>query len=122
MGDNAAIKFNDVITNVGNSYDPSTGTFTAPVVGVYAFSLSLEADNVHDSIVVMVEKIVGGTGSAIAYTSVQGAGSDHYDTSSIFVVTHLAVGDKVIARRAWGGNYLQNWLKNSFSGFLVTAD
>ena len=33
------VKFESVITNVGNGYKPELGTFVAPVSGVYSISL-----------------------------------------------------------------------------------
>ena len=33
-----SIVFDNALSNVGSAYDPSTGTFVAPVSGVYAFS------------------------------------------------------------------------------------
>ena len=34
------ITFDDIVTNIGNGMDPESGVFTAPVSGIYSFSLS----------------------------------------------------------------------------------
>lgn len=35
---NEILKFDDVVTNVGNYYEPSTGKFTCPLPGIYYFT------------------------------------------------------------------------------------
>ncbi|KAJ8259349.1 hypothetical protein COCON_G00183610 [Conger conger] len=35
---NEVLKFDDVVTNVGNYYEPSTGKFTCPLPGIYYFT------------------------------------------------------------------------------------
>ena len=41
------MKFDNVETNIGHGYDPSTGIFTAPEPGVYAFSVSFIKGNIN---------------------------------------------------------------------------
>ena len=38
-----AVVFRNVVTNVGNGYDARNGHFTAPIRGVYHFSVSIMA-------------------------------------------------------------------------------
>lgn len=40
-----AIKFNNVITNVGGGYNRSTGIFTAPITGYYEFIVTIMAQS-----------------------------------------------------------------------------
>ena len=41
--------FDAVISNQGNAYNSSTGTFTAPVTGTYIFNVHLRFDNLRDT-------------------------------------------------------------------------
>ena len=41
-GSSPSILFNQVLTNNGNYYNPSTGIFTAPVTGMYQFDISID--------------------------------------------------------------------------------
>lgn len=40
-----AVVFNNVMDNVGRMYNPELGRFTAPVHGVYSFTISVFVDN-----------------------------------------------------------------------------
>ena len=44
-----AVTFTKIVANIGNGMEPSSGVFTCPVSGIYAFSLSAET-NIDDSI------------------------------------------------------------------------
>jgi hypothetical protein len=40
-GSTTTVKFNQLIANVGNAYNPTTGLFTAPATGTYAFYVGI---------------------------------------------------------------------------------
>ncbi|XP_076079002.1 cerebellin-1-like [Mytilus galloprovincialis] len=44
-GKNDIAKFDNVILNRGNGYDPKTGKFTAPKSGLYQFSFTIMSNN-----------------------------------------------------------------------------
>ncbi|XP_071136759.1 heavy metal-binding protein HIP-like [Mytilus edulis] len=44
-GNNVIAKFDNVILNGGNGYDPKTGKFTAPKSGLYQFSFTIMSNN-----------------------------------------------------------------------------
>ncbi|KAF0036296.1 hypothetical protein F2P81_011608 [Scophthalmus maximus] len=93
------LKFDDVVTNVGNYYEPSTGKFTCPLPGIYFFTYHVRA-------------------SAIAQDADQ-----NYDYASNSVILHLDVGDEVCVQLDGGKVHGGNTNKYStFSGFLIYPD
>merc|ERR1711879_1027530 len=44
VSNNGIFKFNDVQVNIGDGYDQFTGYFTAPVNGMYYFSINISKD------------------------------------------------------------------------------
>lgn len=40
-------RFGNVVTNIGNCYNPITGRFRAPVDGVYQFNIAVAAQGRH---------------------------------------------------------------------------
>ncbi|XP_056149358.1 complement C1q-like protein 3 [Lampris incognitus] len=113
------LKFDDVVTNLGNHYDPSTGKFTCSIPGIYFFiyhvlmrggdGTSMWADLCKNNQV---------RASAIAQDADQ-----NYDYASNSVVLHLEPGDEIYIKldggKAHGGN---NNKYSTFSGFMVYAD
>ncbi|XP_061654154.1 complement C1q-like protein 3b [Phyllopteryx taeniolatus] len=113
------LKFDDVVTNLGNHYDPSTGKFTCSIPGIYYFTYhvlmrggdgtSMWADLCKNNQV---------RASAIAQDADQ-----NYDYASNSVVLHLEPGDEIYIKldggKAHGGN---NNKYSTFSGFMLYAD
>ncbi|KAM6948891.1 complement C1q-like protein 3b [Aplochiton taeniatus] len=113
------LKFDDVVTNVGNHFDPSTGKFTCSIPGIYFFvyhvlmrggdGTSMWADLCKNNQV---------RASAIAQDADQ-----NYDYASNSAVLHLEPGDEIYIKldggKAHGGN---NNKYSTFSGFMVYAD
>ncbi|XP_051554312.1 complement C1q-like protein 3 [Myxocyprinus asiaticus] len=113
------LKFDDVVTNLGNHYDPSTGKFTCSIPGIYFFvyhvlmrggdGTSMWADLCKNNQV---------RASAIAQDADQ-----NYDYASNSVILHLEPGDEIYIKldggKAHGGN---NNKYSTFSGFMVYAD
>ncbi|XP_010858372.1 PREDICTED: complement C1q-like protein 3 [Bison bison bison] len=109
----------DVVTNLGNHYDPTTGKFTCSIPGIYFFTYhvlmrggdgtSMWADLCKNNQV---------RASAIAQDADQ-----NYDYASNSVVLHLEPGDEVYIKldggKAHGGN---NNKYSTFSGFIIYAD
>ncbi|XP_026062596.1 complement C1q-like protein 3b [Carassius auratus] len=113
------LKFDDVVTNLGNHYDPSNGKFTCSIPGIYFFvyhvlmrggdGTSMWADLCKNNQV---------RASAIAQDADQ-----NYDYASNSVILHLEPGDEIYIKldggKAHGGN---NNKYSTFSGFMVYAD
>ena len=113
--DYAVVKFDHIITNIGNAYDKGTGYFTCPEEGVYSFSwsfLTSPGKHFHTELVV--------DGTVITFNFLDAA--DHSKAklaSSNSAVVKLKRGNKVWLRTH--GKYAQyterNW--SSFSGFKI---
>ncbi|XP_060081246.1 uncharacterized protein LOC132560600 [Ylistrum balloti] len=116
LGDSQTIMFDTIISNDGNGYDSRHGHFTAPITGLYAFSVTVmchgSESNLHTSIVK--------DGQIIGKCFANGYSSDN---GSKLVVVQLQAGQMVWVEHAvdpsgykiYGDEY------SSFSGFLVQA-
>jgi hypothetical protein len=56
LGDQQTLVFDQAVTNVGQAYSLTTGIFTAPAAGTYAFFLTQMASNAHESIYLVIVK------------------------------------------------------------------
>lgn len=102
LGDNQAILYDRVLTNIGNGYDKWSGHFTAPLKGLYVFSCTVMAVSEHHIAVMLVKNA-----HVIAYSHSSYAA---WESGAVSVVLAMKKGDKVWIRRKHGsrlitGNY-----------------
>ncbi|XP_075995093.1 complement C1q-like protein 2 [Genypterus blacodes] len=113
------LRFDDVVTNLGNHYDPTTGKFTCQVSGIYYFTYHVLMRG-GDGTSMWADLCKNGQvrASAIAQDADQ-----NYDYASNSVVLHLDSGDEIYIKldggKAHGGN---NNKYSTFSGFLLYPD
>ncbi|XP_025899466.1 C1q-related factor [Nothoprocta perdicaria] len=113
------LKFDDVVTNLGNSYDAASGKFTCAVAGTYFFTYHVLMRG-GDGTSMWADLCKNGQvrASAIAQDADQ-----NYDYASNSVVLHLDSGDEVYVKldggKAHGGN---NNKYSTFSGFIIYSD
>ncbi|XP_028993681.1 complement C1q-like protein 2 [Betta splendens] len=113
------LRFDDVITNLGNHYDSTTGKFTCQVSGMYYFTYHVLMRG-GDGTSMWADLCKNGQvrASAIAQDADQ-----NYDYASNSVVLHLDSGDEIYVKldggKAHGGN---NNKYSTFSGFLLYPD
>ncbi|XP_030631350.1 complement C1q-like protein 3b [Chanos chanos] len=113
------LKFDDVVTNLGNHYDPTTGKFTCSIPGIYYFVYHvLMRGGDGTSMWADLRKNNQVRASAIAQDADQ-----NYDYASNTVILHLEPGDEIYIKldggKAHGGN---NNKYSTFSGFMIYAD
>ena len=92
LGSNEVIKYDNVITNVGKAYTPSTGIFLVPVSGIYTVSVSMMGHPTN-GIHLQLEQ----NGSELVRLFTGGAGS--YELASHTINIELTRGDRVWVQR-----------------------
>ncbi|KAK9976656.1 hypothetical protein ABG768_021861 [Culter alburnus] len=107
------LTYKNVITNIGNAYNPITGVFTAPLKGAYMFKIYVHSGGptaATASIVKNGERVVVAHAHQPQYTI----------NSSNGVVLILEVGD-VVYVTLWAGRriYDNENTHSTFSGFLL---
>ena len=107
--------FPNVITNVGNGYNPSDGVFTAPRAGVYVFFVNVQSYSVET---IYVDIVLNGVTKVrtMAYDS---GDKDYYEAGPNLAVLSLQTGGRVWVKRYSGKGYYHDGPITTFSGFII---
>ncbi|VDI78278.1 Hypothetical predicted protein [Mytilus galloprovincialis] len=112
-GNNGVIKFDKVVINTQNGYNPTTGIFTAPVAGVYQFSYKVMSQaGKHLSVYLSHNDIKQ------QRTWLKGS---NFETGTANNILNLKKGDQV-AVKSEGSHTIHSDSTNlysSFSGYLI---
>ena len=114
LGRTEVIKYDNVITNVGKAYTPSTGIFLVPLSGIYTLSVSMMGDPTN-AIHLQLER----NGNELVRLYTGGAGS--YELASHTINVELTRGDRVWVQR-WKdavGRKLNGGPYNNFSAAFL---
>ena len=105
-----------VITNVGNSYNPNDGVFTAPMAGVYVFFVNVQS---YGSKSIFVDIVLNG--ATKVRTLVSQSSQEYSDAGPNLAVLSLQIGDRVWVKHNSGVGYWTNsdGPITTFSGFLI---
>ncbi|XP_069120448.1 complement C1q-like protein 4 isoform X2 [Argopecten irradians] len=116
LGEHQIIVFDTVVTNDGDSYDPHQGHFTAPVTGLYAFSVTVMCDGSESNLHAAIMRDGQMIGKAYANGS-------SYDNGSKLVVVQLEAGQMVWVEHFSdpSGYKIHGYGHSAFSGFLIMA-
>ena len=111
--------FDSVETNIGSHYDSSTGKFTAPIAGIYAFSANiLSMDNTNANGFVIVKNNTNNANELGRFRS--HSSNAVHNTLSLSVTVSLSASDTVFCHVSEGSLYggtTAGW--SIFSGHLV---
>lgn len=111
LGSNQHIKFDKVLLNDGNGYEPSTGTFRAPVSGVYSFTFVIAQRHNYElrtNLVVDGKVTIGAIAEGTrTYHDVQGTNT---------VNVHVCKGKAV-----WVESYNRGKIEGNDAGFRYTS-
>ena len=112
----SVMKFSNVLLNVGDSYDSTTGVFTAPVAGLYQFTAHLCVDK-GQNIYYEITK----NGNTLHMSRIYESGSHQCCNSE--AVDVLSKGETVSVRATSGQtaniHKSKTAISNTFSGFLL---
>ncbi|XP_038635611.1 C1q-related factor [Scyliorhinus canicula] len=113
------LKFDDVVTNLGNHYDGASGKFTCSIPGTYFFTYHVLMRG-GDGTSMWADLCKNGQ---VRSSSIAQDADQNYDYASNSVILHLDAGDEVYIKldggKAHGGNYNKY---STFSGFIIYTD
>ena len=112
LSDKETVKYDRVLTNIGNGYDKISGHFKAPIKGLYVFSCTVMAVERGDLSVVLVKNAQE---MSHVYSS-----TGIYESGAISILLSLKKGDKVWIRR-YGHGRTMNKDYSWFTGYLIST-
>nr|XP_020504479.1 caprin-2-like [Labrus bergylta] len=107
--------YKTVFTNIGNGYNAATGIFTAPVAGVYYFTIFFHAGKEHKASLHLYKN-----SDAKLSTHDHATETDFADNGGNAGYLHLQQGDQVYVRLFKNSHVWGNGGYTTFSGSLVT--
>ena len=114
------IRFTNVITNIGEHYNSSSGDFTCQHPGIYVFLLHIWKASGEENAYCYIRK--NGTNTIQAQSAVMSSIASSYDGVSNSVILHLVQGDIVdLGDCSYIGTFYP-YSNTSFSGFLLQKD
>ncbi|XP_053476148.1 C1q-related factor-like isoform X2 [Ictalurus furcatus] len=113
------LRFDDVVTNIGNNYDGASGKFVCKVPGTYFFTYNVLMRG-GDGTSMWADLVKNGQVRASAIAQDQ---DQSYDYASNTVILHLDPGDEIFIKldggKAHGGNSNKY---STFAGFILYSD
>ena len=109
--------FNGVVTNIGNAYNQTSGSFVCPRHGIYQFTLSLWSEAGHDAKVELVKGIWG-----IMIVDVRANGGSTNEHGGNSVIIECQANEQVWLRGKASNGELHThpaYKQNTFSGMLI---
>ena len=117
MSSGSTIPFNRIKTNLGNGWSSSYHRFTAPVKGLYYFTLGILTTWGKSPGNANAEIMHGNVRLRYVYTNKNSRDGRQSATGSAAVM--LNAGEQVWAKRAGGTLYSDSGLYTQFVGFLI---
>ncbi|XP_052076983.1 complement C1q tumor necrosis factor-related protein 3-like [Mytilus californianus] len=121
------IVYDKLESNIGHAYNNYTGTFVAPISGVYAFTWSIyvagKPDGSGNQGEIAIELVVNAKVVGLTHADTESVNDD--DSATGFVIKSLSAGDSVLMRSSnvfrpeghiMSGNGRARW---TFSGWLI---
>ena len=110
------MKFDGIISNVGNPYDAETGHFMCPVAGLYVFSVNLMSERyLKEAYGQLVKE---GQTITRVYASCTET-KHHYSQSATFIILECKAGERIwvesykIQSKVYGERF------STFSGYIL---